>query len=66
MPVTTPAPKSPAAILARLFETGRGEMTRQLARHILRLGFLTTKALRTQRTLNTKLPAKGICQAAGY
>ena len=39
MQVTTAAPKSPAAILARLFETGRGEMTRQLARHILRLGF---------------------------
>jgi len=39
MQVTTAVPKSPAAILARLFETGRGAMTRQLARHILRLGF---------------------------
>jgi len=39
MQVTTAAPKSPAAILARLFQTGRGEMTRQLARHILGLGF---------------------------
>ena len=35
----TAAPKSPAAILARLFQAGRGEMTRQLARHILGLGF---------------------------
>jgi hypothetical protein len=39
MQVTTAAPKSPADILARLFETGRGEMTRPVARHILRLGF---------------------------
>jgi hypothetical protein len=39
MQVSTTAPKSPAAILARLFEKGRGEMTRELARHILRLGF---------------------------
>jgi hypothetical protein len=39
MQVSTTAPKSPAAILARLFEKGRGEMTRELARYILRLGF---------------------------
>jgi hypothetical protein len=39
MQVTREAPKSPAAILARLFETGRGQMTRELARHILKLGF---------------------------
>jgi hypothetical protein len=39
MQVPSAAPKSPAAILARLFETERGEMTRQLAQHILRLGF---------------------------
>jgi hypothetical protein len=37
MQVTRAAPKSPATILARLFETGRGEMTRELARHILKL-----------------------------
>jgi hypothetical protein len=39
MHVTREVSKSPAAILARLFETGRGEMTRELARHVLRLGF---------------------------
>jgi hypothetical protein len=39
MPVTRAAPKSPADILVRLFETGSGEMSRQLAQHILRLGF---------------------------
>ena len=39
MRVTTTAPQSPAAILARLSETGPGEMTRPLARHILKFGF---------------------------
>ncbi len=39
MQVTTKSPQGPAAILARLFESGRGEMTRPLARHILKLGF---------------------------
>src|SRR4051794_27946942 len=35
----TKAPLSPATILARLFSTGRGEMSPQLARHILKLEF---------------------------
>ncbi len=39
MRATTTAPPGPAAILARLFAAGRGEMTRPLARHILKLGF---------------------------